>query len=68
MDCPNLDSRNPYDPVCRLRQSIYVPSTDELAKLCTTDWHYQCPLYLRNLRQLESKQEAQGHVRSLAMC
>ncbi len=52
MDCPNLDSRSPYDPVCQLRDLIYAPDNDEMRKICTTGRHLQCPLYLGNLCEL----------------
>ncbi len=65
MDCPNLDSRSPYDPVCRLRSLIYTPSTDEMMVICTTDQHSECPLYLGNLYELETRWIQWGQIASL---
>jgi len=45
MECPNLDTGNSSDVVCRLLTGPYHPSEFELAEFCTTVRHRRCPLY-----------------------
>ena len=49
MECPNLDSRDPAVPLCRLKQgACYIPDDEELIQVCYTEGYVFCPVYLED--------------------